>query len=209
MLAFPLIIDSMQKFSDEELVANFRSDGGSPAGNRWINELFSRYHSRVALWCYRFTGERQLASDLAQDVFLRAHRSIESFRGDAKFSTWLFTVARNHCMNEMRARSVRPEQTSESIDDTDIRDPLSHSVIESLERQQSVAVMRSLMEQTLDETEKKVMVLHFAEEVALDAVTRLLQLKNPSGARAYVVSAKRKLAAAVQRWKAKESSGGR
>jgi RNA polymerase sigma-70 factor (ECF subfamily) len=193
----------MQKFSDEELVASFRSDGGPPAGNHWIDELFGRYHSRVALWCYRFTGNRELAADLAQDVFLRAYRNIDSFRGDSKFSTWLYTIARNHCVNEMKARSVRPEQTSESLE-IDIEDGLKESVLESLQREESLQSMRVLMEQTLDETEKKVMVLHFAEEIGLDAVTRLLELKNPSGARAYVVSAKRKLSAAVQRWKASE-----
>src|SRR5690349_2048205 len=112
----------MQEFSDEALVANFRSDGGPPAGNRWIDQLFSRYHARVALWCYRFTRDRELASDLAQDVFLRAYRNIGSFRGDSKFSTWLFTVTRNHCVNEMRSRSARPEQDGESIEDRELVD---------------------------------------------------------------------------------------
>jgi RNA polymerase sigma-70 factor (ECF subfamily) len=198
----------MQEFSDEELVANFRSDGGPPAGNRWIDELFSRYHARVALWCYRFTGDRELAADLAQDVFLRTYRNIGSFRGDAKFSTWLYTVARNHCVNEMKARSSRPEHRSEAVEVSEIEDAFRESVLDSLEREQSLGVMRTLMEQTLDETEKKVMVLHFAEEIGLDAITRLLELNNPSGARAYIVSAKRKLSAAVERWKASRRSGG-
>ena len=209
MFKFPSIIDSMQEFSDEELVASFRSDGGSPAGNRWVNELFSRYHSRVALWCYRFSGDRELASDLAQDVFLRAYRNIGSFRGESKFSTWLFTIARNHCVNELKARSIRPDQTGASVEGSDIEDSFQETVLECLEREESLAVMRALMEQTLDETEKKVVVLHFAEEIGLDAITRLLELNNPSGARAYVVSAKRKLSVAMQRWKAREKSGGR
>src|SRR5258708_421109 len=179
----------MQEFSDEELVASFRSDGGTPAGNRWINELFSRYHSRVALWCYRFSGDRELASDLAQDVFLRAYRNIGSFRGESKFSTWLFTAARNHCVHQMKARSVRPVETSGSGEESEIEDSFQETVLESLEREESLAAMRALMERTLDATEKKVVVLHFAEEIGLDAITRLLKLDNPSGARAYVVSA--------------------
>jgi len=199
----------MQEFSDEELVASFQSDGGPPAGNRWLDKLFARYHSRVSLWCYRFTGDRQVASDLAQDVFLRAYRNIGSFRGESKFSTWLFTIARNHCVNEMRARSVRPEQSGDPLEEADFEDPFKESVLESLEREQSLAVMRTLMEQTLDDMEKKVVVMHFGQEIALDAVTRLLELDNPSGARAYIVSAKRKLSAAMQRWKAREKSGGR
>jgi RNA polymerase sigma-70 factor (ECF subfamily) len=192
----------MQESSDEQLVASFRSDGGPPAGNRWIDQLFSRYHSRVALWCYRFTGDRELAGDLAQDVFLRAYRNLDSFRGEAKFSTWLYTITRNHCVNEMKARSIRPEQASETLE-LDVPDSLKESVLESLQRAESFESMRTLMERSLDETERKVMVLHFAQEMDLAAITRLLELTNPSGARAYIVSAKRKLAAAVQRWKAK------
>jgi RNA polymerase sigma-70 factor, ECF subfamily len=197
----------MQDLTDEELVANFRSHGGPPAGNRWIDELFGRYHSKVAVWCYRFTGERDLAGDLAQDVFLRVYRNIDSFRGNAKFSTWLYTIARNHCINEMKARSVRPEQTSESIE-LDIEDGVRENILASLERQQSLQSMRALVNETLDETEKRVMVLHFGDEIGLETVTRILQLQNPSGARAYIMSAKRKMSAALQRWKAKEQRGG-
>jgi RNA polymerase sigma-70 factor (ECF subfamily) len=200
------IIETMQELSDEELVASFRSQGGSPNGNKWINELFGRYHSRVAVWCYRFTGARDLAGDLAQDVFLRAYRNIDSFRGHAKFSTWLYTIARNHCINEMKSRSVRPEQTSESLE-VDIEDEMKESVLTSLEREQSLQSMRVLLNDTLNETEKRVMVLHFGDEIGLDTVTRLLELKNPSGARAYIASARRKLSAA-QRWKTKEQRGG-
>lgn len=193
----------MEKFSDEELVASFRADGGAPAGNRWIDELFSRYHARVGLWCYRFSGDREQASDLAQDVFLRAYRSIGSFRGDSKFSTWLFTIARNHCMNERKARSLRPEHTGAPVETQEIEDALSESVLETLQKQQSLAQMRTLMAQALDDTEKQVMTLHFAQEMGIDAISRLLKLENASGARAYIVSAKRKLSAAMQRWEAK------
>ena len=199
----------MQEFSDEQLVANFRSDGGPPAGNRWIDELFSRYHSRVALWCYRVNGDRELAADLAQDVFMRAFRNIGSFRGDSKFSTWLYTITRNHCLNEMKARSVRPEPSGEPVEMSELEAPLRETVLQSLEREESMTVMRTIMQQALDETEQKVMVLHYAEEIGLDTITRLLGLTNPSGARAYIVSAKRKLSTAVQRWKAREKSGWR
>ena len=77
-------------------------------------------------------------------------------------------------------------------------------MLEALQREESLALMRTLMEENLDEMEKKVVALHFAQEISLDAVTRLLELDNPSGARAYIVSAKRKLAAAMQRWKARQ-----
>jgi RNA polymerase sigma-70 factor, ECF subfamily len=53
--------------------------------------------------------------------------------------------------------------------------------------------LRQLMQEALDETEAKVMTLHYVDELPLDSITRLLGLENPSGAKAYVVSARRKL----------------
>jgi len=196
----------VQELSDEDLVAKFRTEAGSPGVETWINELFQRYHTRVAAWCLRFTGDRESAADLAQDIFLKAYRNLDSFRGDAKFSTWLFSISRNHCVNEMKSRSIRPEETSDPLV-LDLTAGKAVSALQSLENEESLESMRVLIEATLDETEKKVMSLHYAEEITLDSITRLLGLTNASGAKAYVVSAKRKLGASLQRWKARESRG--
>ena len=64
-------------------------------------------------------------------------------------------------------------------------------------------VVRTLMDEVLDETEKRVMTLHYGHDMRLDAITTALGLTNTSGAKAYIVSAKRKLNAAVKRWKMK------
>src|SRR5262249_9474343 len=102
---------SPEHLSDEELVLLYQS--AAPGGEDSLNELFSRYHSRVALWCLRLTGDRQSAADLAQDVFIKAFRHLGLYRGDSKFSTWLYSIARNHCFDEIKARSTRPEQAGE------------------------------------------------------------------------------------------------
>jgi RNA polymerase sigma-70 factor, ECF subfamily len=190
----------MQQLSDEELVAKFRSQGGSPKGDPLINELFSRYHARVATWCFRFTGDRNSAADLAQDIFLRAYRYLDSFRGDSKFSTWLYSISRNHCVNEMKSRAVRPEQALDDLPG-EPEDEQHRDVLSALESEEAQRSLRALMDELLDETEKKVMVLHFGEELTLDSITRLLGLRNTSGARAYVMSAKRKLNTGFQRLK--------
>ncbi len=190
----------MQELSDEELLARYRDQQESLAGAKWLNQLLSRYHARVATWCLRFTGDRESAGDLAQDIFLRVYRNLDSFRGASKFSTWLYTVTRNHCINEMKARASRGNQAAEVLD-FDVHDQAAPNALTTLEQREEIEAMRMLMQEVLDDTEQRVMTLHFADEIGLEAVTRLLNLKNPSGARAYVVSAKRKLTSALQRWK--------
>src|SRR5882724_9194548 len=187
----------MSGWTDEELVEQYRSNGGSPRGNPFLSELFGRHHGRVAAWCFRMTGDREAAADLAQEVFVKAFRHVESFRGESLFSTWLYSITRNHCRNEVRSRSTRPEE----ITDTDLlhaADP-GEPLLDTLERRSSQALLRTLMRDTLDDIETQVMTLHYAEEMPLESITRLLGLGNASGAKAYIVSARRKLQAAVER----------
>lgn len=190
----------MEEFSDEDLVARYRQETDADAARPFVDELFRRYHTRVASWCYRLAGDRGSAADLAQDVFLKAYTNLNGFRGDAKFSTWLYMIARNQCFNELRSRATRREQTGEADLLAEVADDRAENVHEALERMESVETVRTLLAEALDETERQVMTLHYAEELTLDAVTRLLGLTNASGAKAYVVSARRKLSTALRRW---------
>ncbi len=64
--------------------------------------LFDRYQASVARFAYRFVGDRARAEELAQEVFFRLYRSAKRYRPSAKFKTFLFRVATNCCLNEVR-----------------------------------------------------------------------------------------------------------
>jgi RNA polymerase sigma factor (sigma-70 family) len=195
---------STEPLSDEELVSLWITHPNSPQSRQWINELFSRHHRRVALWCLRITGDQEAAADLAQEVFLKAYRNLDSFRGTSSFSTWLFSIARNHSFNYLKSRARRPEEPME--------ESLEHLVgdIENqwqrIDRERTETLLRQLIEAELDETERRVIVLHYREEVPLASVTRMLGLTNASGAKAFIVSARRKLKRAVKRIKTREAA---
>jgi len=184
---------------DEELVARFRAEADQAARAQLVNELFSRHHQTVARWCYRVTGDAQSAADLAQDVFLKAYRNLDSFRVNSRFTTWLYTIAKNHCLNEVKSRATRGHEANEEAL-LNLADATA-SADQVLEKESSLAIMRQLLTDSLDETERSVMTLHYGEEMPLDAITRLLKLANASGAKAYIVSAKRKLNRAMERLK--------
>jgi RNA polymerase sigma-70 factor (ECF subfamily) len=186
----------MEEASDEELVARSRIDGlNQSRRDEMLNELFGRYHSRVAAWCLRTTGDRNAAADLAQDVLLKAWRNLDSWNGHSKFSTWMYSIMRNHCINDRAARAVRPEGASDPLD-FDVSDQSSRPDRQA-ERNSEMRRMNELIGAALDRTEAQVMTLHYGEEMTLDAISRLLSLTNTSGAKAYIVSARRKLKAAV------------
>ena len=192
----------MTSLTDEELVARYQTLAGSADAERCLDILFQRYRQKVALWCLRLGGDRESAADLAQEVFLKAFRSLSGFRGDSKFATWLYTIARNHCFNEIKARAAAPKTTADPAM-LEVADETPDALAQ-MERAHGTQMLRELMQSSLTAEETRVMTLHYVEELPLDAVSRLLKLENASGAKAYVVSAKRKLARAVERWKARE-----
>src|SRR5919199_2088138 len=108
----------MEGFSDEDLIARYRLAPESDQSRQFLEELFRRHQSRVVAWCYRFTGDRTQAVDLAQDVLARAYASLDSFRSDSKFTTWLYVIARNRWRDELRARDVRPREADEELMDS-------------------------------------------------------------------------------------------
>ena len=82
------------------------------AGRRDAFDLIVERHRRaVYQLCYRFVGNHEDASDLSQDVFLRAYRGLRSFRGHSSLATWLYRIGVNVCLNRSaRRRRSRPHR---------------------------------------------------------------------------------------------------
>jgi RNA polymerase sigma-70 factor, ECF subfamily len=186
--------------SDGELLAQSRRQSGE-ARRVLVDELFARHYERVARWCYRFTGDREAAADLAQDVFLKAHRHLDSFQGQAQFSTWLYAIVRNESMSSRRrAGDARETDDEEALADAPSPAPDPEDLAALASRQRRVD---AFLGETLNGEERRVFTLHYGQDMPLDAITRLLRLDNASGAKALIVSAKRKIARAVGRVRAR------
>ena len=79
--------------------------------------LVERYQRNVYRLCYRYVNNHHDASDMAQEVFLKAYRAIARFRGDSAFSTWLYRIAVNTCLNFRQARKPDSEELPEGLAD--------------------------------------------------------------------------------------------
>ena len=191
----------MAGLSDEELIAQYRAAPASDRSRQLVDELFRRHRPRLIAWCQRLTGDRDRAPDLAQDVLIKAYSKLDTFRHDSKFTTWLYAIARNRCLDEARDRSARLREAGEE-EIADIPSELNDALA-ALDARDARRIVRMLMDDALDDTEKRVLTLHYGHEMRLDAITAALGLTNTSGAKAYIVSAKRKLTVAVRRWKTK------
>jgi RNA polymerase sigma-70 factor (ECF subfamily) len=196
----------LDALSDEALVERARNASGAER-DASLSRLYRRYTPKVSAWCLRLSGDPQEAADLAQEVFLRVHERLDQFRGASRFSTWLYTVTRSVVIN--RGVAARRRET-EALDDEGVPEPIEPApdAEELTSRAQIAGAFRRAMERDLEPLEARVLYLHHVDGLPLAAITSLLGLENKSGAKAYVVSAGRKLKRRFGRWLERQSGGG-
>ncbi|MCB9675189.1 MAG: sigma-70 family RNA polymerase sigma factor [Alphaproteobacteria bacterium] len=159
-----------------------------------LDRLFAAHERLVYATCLRYVGEPQMARDLAQDTLLKAYRKLPSFRGDAKFSTWLAAIARYECLNALRKQGET--LTTDGVVD---REDGSASVLASLRRQERELLLQQAAESVLDAEEQQVVWLRYGENLPLEQIEALLGTASASGARGILQRCKRKLQRELRR----------
>lgn len=132
-----------------------------------FDRLVERYQRDVYRLCYRYVNNHQDANDMAQEVFLKAYRAIGKFRGDSAFSTWLYRIGVNTCLNFKSARRPPQEELSEHLADggTGVADRLQDDERSALVRQ---AVSR------LPEKQRATLILKIYHDLTHEEVARVL-----------------------------------
>ena len=189
--------NNQRECSDEALIFLLRNAVDQTIFDDLFQELFRRYHLRVTAWCFRMTRDRERALDLSQEVFLQAFRRLDSFRGDSRFSTWLYMITRNHCLNALKKWRTEPVEKGEVMP-LDLCGAQGKEVHLAMERSQSFENMWKMIDASLTPREARVMALHYGHGLPLATITRELNLSNPSGAKAFIVNARRKLNALLR-----------
>ena len=82
-----------------------------------FEKLVTEYERAVYAIAQRMTGNAEDAADMTQETFIKAYNSLSSFRGDSKFSVWLYRIANNVCLDFLRSRSRRPTVSLSTEDD--------------------------------------------------------------------------------------------
>ena len=99
---------------EEELALVRRVQGGELDA---FEELVRAHEKTVYNLALRMTGNPQDAEDMAQEAFLKAYRSLPEFRGESKFSVWLYRIVSNVCLDHLRKQSRRPSSSLTMEDD--------------------------------------------------------------------------------------------
>jgi RNA polymerase sigma-70 factor (ECF subfamily) len=155
-------------------------------------ELFRRYRKRVYVWCFNMAHDRDEAVDLTQEIFIRAFQGLEGFDGRARFSTWLYQIARNHCLNVVGARKRQWRKSLADLEGVDAPDP---GVVDQLEKMEQAGELDRLLKsaaRTMKGEELEAFVLHYRDGMTVKEISRLLKCENQTGARTLIQNARRK-----------------
>ena len=180
-----------KSWPDERLLELARGETGESA-RRAATELFGRYQERVYRWCYGRLRDHETALDLSQDVLLSAYRALGDFDGRARFSSWLFAIARNRCLNAVR----RPALFEEGVD-LDALPAMHGGQDDELAAREEEDRLLELIQTALPPLDRQVLWLRCVEKMPVDGITRLLDIREASGARAVLQRARRRLRAAL------------
>jgi RNA polymerase sigma-70 factor (ECF subfamily) len=94
-----------------------------------FEELYRAHSGRLFSVACRMLGNTADAEDLLQEIFLAAHRKLDSFRGDSALGTWLYRLATNQCLDYLRSRAARSDQLTGALDDElGLADPSSRAL---------------------------------------------------------------------------------
>jgi RNA polymerase sigma-70 factor (ECF subfamily) len=139
-----------------------------------FGELVQRYQDSVFGMALRFVGGRGDAEDVAQEVFLRAYRGLDGFKGDAKFSTWLYRITFNLCADWQR-RNRRAGRRSALIEEAaEVADGRANLEEGFLESERKDLVRRAL--DGLDERYRSVLVLLYYQKMSYEQIAAVLDL---------------------------------
>ncbi len=132
-----------------------------------FDRLVERFQRDVYRLCYRYVNNHEDANDVAQEVFLKAYRAIRRFRGDSSFSTWLYRIAVNTCLNFRSARKPQTEELPEAL-----ADPRA-GVAASLESDEQARRVRDAIRR-LPEKQRATLILKVYHDLTHEEVARIL-----------------------------------
>jgi RNA polymerase sigma-70 factor (ECF subfamily) len=132
-----------------------------------FDRLVERYQRDVYRLCFRYLGRHEDANDLAQEVFFRAWRSIARFRGDSAFSTWLYRIAVNACLNHRALKRLPTRDLDDALPDP------SRSALARAEDEQEARRVRSAIAR-LPEKQRATLILKLYHDLTHDEVSRVL-----------------------------------
>lgn len=140
-----------------------------------FKQLFARHRDDASRVVYRMLGPSPEVEDVVQDVFLHVYRSLHTFRGDSRFSTWLYRLAVNVTRMHLRKRKSRPRFADVDVPETPSEDQRVLDPGEEVDQRKRIRALYDVLE-TLSEKKREVLVMHDFDGVAAKEIAESLDI---------------------------------
>jgi RNA polymerase sigma-70 factor (ECF subfamily) len=144
----------MKHLSDQELMRIVQAGDFSPA-----SEIYDRYSSRIYNFAYRFLRNSEAAEDATQEVFVKMLKHASQFHGDAKLSTWLFSIAANWCRDYLRKADNKAKEAEEVL--VTLPAPTELAPDRNLERRQDEERVRKALSKLTPEQREAILLSRY------------------------------------------------
>jgi RNA polymerase sigma-70 factor, ECF subfamily len=153
-------------------------------GNREaFDVLVEKYYKKIYNLAYRFVGDTEEANDLAQEIFTAAYKNLKKFRGDAKFSTWLFQIATNRGKNRFKYLKRRGYFANKGhSEEEDDRDSLQRAIPDYSTNPETMLAgkqIQRIVQEAIDDLDpdhKEIVILRDIEGFSYDEIAQMLNL---------------------------------
>ncbi|MCU0341990.1 MAG: sigma-70 family RNA polymerase sigma factor [Spirosomaceae bacterium] len=146
----------LKHYTDEELVRLYIDT----QRNAYFEELYERYSDKVYRKCMSFVKDREKAEDFTHDIFLKLILRLSSFKETSKFSTWLFSITYNYCMDQLRLTKKMAE--TELDDNIDVEDEAEDGELIEME----VGQLRRALE-TISVQERTILLMKYQDDFSI------------------------------------------
>ena len=161
---------------DVQLMLKFKTGDNSS-----FEAILEKYHSPLINFFYRFVGDKIEAEDLAQEAFLRIYRYRHNYKPKAKLSTWIYCIAKNIALNELRRRAThRAASLEETIDaeDSEIKiqfaDTTQNLPSQELEKKELENIIKKAID-SLPIHQKTAIILRRFEEFSYEEIAQIMK----------------------------------
>lgn len=139
-----------------------------------IHEIIGRYGQEVLQLVYSYVGNKAIAEDLTQEIFIKCYRSLHTYKGQAQLKTWLWRIAINHCKDFLKSWYNR---NVISTDDHSVADSSQKRTVEQSIIQKDDDAMLAFAVMNLPIIYREVILLHYYEELAIKEISTILDVK--------------------------------
>lgn len=154
--------------SDEELIQKYLATQKT----RYFNVLYDRYTNKVYAKCISMLKDETQAEDAVQEIFMKVLLSVSKFKQESKFSTWLYSVTYNYCIDLIRRRKKKQSKEIE-VDDMGNLEGVPDDNNDSDILETHVAQMKIILD-TLREDDKAVLLMKYMDDMSIKDMTDVL-----------------------------------